>query len=139
MDINIKRQYIQALMKVNVLSPNRKTAKAILGLLIYYSSGSFSYDKINVDALEGNAKADALFGILNQFTDYDKCHNSFNDEDYYGFTRFDIPKEIRETIIRKYEEQLKASNWNKREAKRQAELDEQKRIQEINDNLNNTL
>lgn len=140
-DINIKEEYIKALKKVSILSPNYKTAKAILGLLTYYSTGNINSQNINIDALEGNSRADRLFDVLTMFTNYVKVEdeNACLGEGYYKFSKFDIPKEIRETIKRKYTEQLQTASQNSKDIKQQARIGKQKLIQDINDNLNNTL
>lgn len=134
-----KINYIKALRN-NASILNYKTINAILKLLTYYSNGSFDDKEVDIDTLDNNPKADALFNVLKKYTSLKKDHVTFFDvETVIMFDRFDIPKKVSDTIIRKYIEEVKAFRLGKKVIKQQARQREQDEINEINNILNTTL
>ena len=78
-----------------------------------------------------------------RYTVLERCEGENNiflpNGDYYAFASFNIPKQIRETIKRKYIEAVRHHKYDKQLVKQQTKKQEQNEINRINDNLNNTL
>lgn len=137
MDIETKNKYVECLENITRINPNYKTAKSILGLMMFYLTGSVNSSIKDKNILIGNEKTDILFSILDKFTDYKIVHLSSSIS--YKFTEFNIPKETCEIIKRKYIELVKELKRLSLEQQQQIKKDKQEEIKQLNDNLEKML